>query len=175
MNYLEFAFKGRKYARNLVLFCQSFWNIKKILKICKKLRILVISSSQWNMSLGNIFWVIWRKVMHTREAHDFWGLYKNMNCAFPLTMITPCISFSRKSSFMIEKKFSRSKYTVFKNFLSCLFKENLARTTTKTSQKPLKIKLRWISCFDPPKKAMSVIFFRLLSFCFDMLGLSLKC
>ena len=102
--------------------------------------------------------------MHTREAPDYWGLNKKMNCAFPLTMITPCISFSRKESFMIEKKFSSSKYTVIKNFLSCLFKENLARTMTKTSQKPLKIKLRWISCFDPPKKAMSVIFFRLLSF-----------
>ena len=22
--------------------------------------------------------------MHTREAPDFWGLHKNMNCAFPL-------------------------------------------------------------------------------------------
>ena len=23
--------------------------------------------------------------MNTREAPDFWGLHKNMNCAFPLT------------------------------------------------------------------------------------------
>ena len=92
MNYLEFAFKGQKYARNLVfllIFCQSFWNIKKILNICKKLRISVISSSQWNMSLGSIFWITWKKVMHTREAPDFGGLYQNMNCAFPLTMTLP--------------------------------------------------------------------------------------
>ena len=36
------------------------------------------------MSLVSIFWVIWRNVMYTHEAHDFWGLHKNMNCAFPL-------------------------------------------------------------------------------------------
>ena len=32
MNYLQFAFKGLKYARNtvfLLIFWQSFWNIKK--------------------------------------------------------------------------------------------------------------------------------------------------
>ena len=54
------------------------------LNICRKLR---ISSSQWNMSLVSTFWVIWRKVMHTREAPDFLGLHKNMNCAFPLRFI----------------------------------------------------------------------------------------
>ena len=36
------------------------------------------------MPLVSIFWVNWRKVMHTREATDFWGLHKNMNCAVPL-------------------------------------------------------------------------------------------
>ena len=41
-----------------------------------KLRISVILSSQWNMSLVRIFWVIWRKLMHTREVPDFWGLHK---------------------------------------------------------------------------------------------------
>ena len=25
--------------------------------------------------------------MHTREAPDFWGLHKNMNCAFPLSLL----------------------------------------------------------------------------------------
>ena len=52
--------------------------------ICRKLRISVISSSQWNISLVSIFWVIWRKVMYTREAPNFGGLHKNMNCVFPL-------------------------------------------------------------------------------------------
>ena len=44
---------------------------------------------QWSvpaieMSLVSIFRVMWREVMHTHEAPDFWGLHKNMNCAFPL-------------------------------------------------------------------------------------------
>ena len=94
MNYLEFAFKGPKYARNLVFFVDILAEFLKYLKsrmvvfltlnICRKLRILEISSSQWNMSLVSIFWVIWRKIMHTCKAPDLWGLHKNMNCAFPL-------------------------------------------------------------------------------------------
>ena len=54
------------------------------LNICRKRRISVISSSQWNMSLVSTFWVIWRKVIHTCEAPDFWRLHKNMSCMFPL-------------------------------------------------------------------------------------------
>ena len=57
------------------------------LNIWSKLRISVISSSQWNMFSVKTFWVIWRKVMHTCEAPNYWGLHKNMNCAFPLRSV----------------------------------------------------------------------------------------
>ena len=56
------------------------------LNSCRKLRISVIRPSQRNISLISIFWVIWRKVLHTREALNFGVLHKNMNCAFPLTL-----------------------------------------------------------------------------------------
>ena len=36
------------------------------------------------MYLITIFRVFSRKVIDTHEAPDFWGLHKNMNCAFPL-------------------------------------------------------------------------------------------
>ena len=39
--------------------------------------------------------------MHTREAPDFWGLCKNMNCAFPLRLNRfnlTCISYGRDST-----------------------------------------------------------------------------
>ena len=45
--------------------------------------------------LVSIFWVIWRKVMHTREAPDFWGLHKNMNCEFPLILVMSANHASR--------------------------------------------------------------------------------
>ena len=75
----------------LFIFWQSFYNINLVVllvafltvNICRKLRTSVISSSQWDISLVKRFWVIWRKAMHTRKALDFWGLHKNMNCAFP--------------------------------------------------------------------------------------------
>ena len=44
----------------------------------------------WNMSLVSIFWVMWIKVMHTREAPDFWELHKNTNCVFPLRRFWWC-------------------------------------------------------------------------------------
>ena len=64
MNYLEFAFKGTKYARNLVfllILAQFLKYLKKqsgcffYTNICRKLRLSVISSSQWHMSLVSIF------------------------------------------------------------------------------------------------------------------------
>ena len=58
------------------------------LDICRNLRISVISSSQWNMSLVSIFWVIWRKVMPIREVPDFWGLHKKYEL---------CVSFNMKN------------------------------------------------------------------------------
>ena len=73
-----------------------------------QLRISVIRSSQWNMSLVRIFWVIWRKVMHTREVPDFWGLHKNLNCAFPL-----CFG---KIAYQVVK--SRSNLIIFKTFIT---------------------------------------------------------
>ena len=36
------------------------------------------------MSLVSIFWVTRGKVMRTRGTPDFWGLYKDNYCAFPL-------------------------------------------------------------------------------------------
>ena len=43
--------------------------------------------------------------MRTREASDFWGLHKNMNCAFPL--ISPRAKVAEKA---------RWKITIIENF-----------------------------------------------------------
>ena len=46
------------------------------------------------MSSVTIFWVIWRKVIHTREAPDLGGgggLHKNKNGAFALKFISAFI------------------------------------------------------------------------------------
>ena len=58
MNYLEFAFKGPKYARNLVfllIFCQSFWNIKKTEGLFF-LHLIFLESleSQWSVPASEI-------------------------------------------------------------------------------------------------------------------------
>ena len=45
------------------------------------------------------FLVTSRKVMKTREAPDFWGLHKNMNCAFPLMILLNSLYFSTKQFF----------------------------------------------------------------------------
>ena len=88
----EVTFKGPNYATNvfLLIFSQKYLKSGVVvfltLNICRKFRISVISSSQWNMSLVSTFWVIWRKVMSTREAPDFWGLHKNRNCGCPLAI-----------------------------------------------------------------------------------------
>ena len=90
MNYLQFAFKGPKYVRNIVfllIFWQSFWNITKAEWMFFLHWIFVESISDQFQPVKYVFstfWVIWKKVMHTREAPDFLGLHKNMNCAFPL-------------------------------------------------------------------------------------------
>ena len=61
------------------------------LNTCRKLWISVITSSQWNMYLVSIFWVIWGKLIETREALNFrgeggqGGLKKNTNYGFPLS------------------------------------------------------------------------------------------
>ena len=73
-----------------------------------QLRISVILSSQWNMSLVRIFWVIWRKLMHTREVPDFWGLHKNLNCVFPLLF--------GKIAYQVVK--SHSNLIIFKTFIT---------------------------------------------------------
>ena len=38
--------------------------------------------------------------MRTREASDFWGLHKNMNCAFPL--ISPRAKVAEKARWKIN-------------------------------------------------------------------------
>ena len=83
MNYPSFAFKGPKDATNLVFLVdivtellrswKSWVVVFLTLNISKKLRISVINSSQWNISLVSIFWVIWGKVIQTREVPDFLG------------------------------------------------------------------------------------------------------
>ena len=73
--------------------------------ICRKLRISVISPSQWNMSLVSIIWVIWRKEMSTCEGPDFWGLHKNMNCAF-LLKVQSCKWYNNKYKWRIHACFT---------------------------------------------------------------------
>ena len=80
------------------------------LNICRKLRISVINSSQWNISLVSIFWVIWRKIMHTRDALDFGGLHKNMNWAFPSSA---CYSYQTQSAPNVSQKNMRENYYCF--------------------------------------------------------------
>ena len=46
--------------------------------------------------------------MHTREVPDFWGLHKNLNCAFPL-----CFG---KIAYQVVK--SRSNLIIFKTFIT---------------------------------------------------------
>ena len=56
--------------------------------------------------------------MHTREAPDFLGLHKNMNCAFPLTdnSLEACVFYSEPLIYMIQVlcfyKFTNSFYKV---------------------------------------------------------------
>ena len=93
-NNLKFFLKGQ-HMPGIVFFTNflaNFWKYWKnwvavfhILNICRKLIISVICSSQWNMSLVTTFWVIWRNVMHTCEAPEFWWLHKNINCEVPLS------------------------------------------------------------------------------------------
>ena len=52
------------------------------INIFRKLIITVISSNQWNVLVVSIFWVIWGNKLETHKSFDFWGLYKNKNCAF---------------------------------------------------------------------------------------------
>ena len=73
--------------------------------ICRKLRISVISPSQWNMSLVSIIWVIWRREMSTCEGPDFWGLHKNMNCAF-LLKVQSCKWYNNKYKWRIHACFT---------------------------------------------------------------------
>ena len=42
--------------------------------------------------------------MHTREAPDFWGLHKNMNCAFPLKLNVNflCFYVFREENLLID-------------------------------------------------------------------------
>ena len=112
MNYPSFAFKGPKDATNLVFLVdivtellrswKSWVVVFLTLNISKKLRISVINSSQWNISLVSIFWVIWGKVIQTREVPDFLGgrrgLHRNMNIAFPLKI---CLLNNMKRSLCI--------------------------------------------------------------------------
>ena len=93
MDYVQFSLKGPKYNKTNsffvdileeFLYCQKSWAFVFLtLSICRKIRISVITSNQWNMSLACIFWVTWIKVMQNYEVPDFWGLHQNMNCAFP--------------------------------------------------------------------------------------------
>ena len=83
------------------------------LNICRKLSISLISSKQWNMPLVSTFWVIWRKVMHIREAPDFWELHKNMCCAFSLRIsvnFNSFIYFERKIYSLISWDKTRTKW-----------------------------------------------------------------
>ena len=87
MNYLQFAFKGPKYIKNTV-FCWFSSRCSEIFKssvlvfptldIWRKLRILVISSNQWNISLVSISGIVWGKVMQIYKALNFLGLQRNM-------------------------------------------------------------------------------------------------
>ena len=70
---------------------KSWVNAFLRLNTCRKLWISVITSGQWNMYLVSIFWVIWGKLIETREALNFrgeggkGGLKKNTNYGFPLS------------------------------------------------------------------------------------------
>ena len=86
--------KGPKYVRNIA-FCWLSCRLSEILNelsgvffltlsICRKLRISLISPSQWITSLVVIFLVIWGKMIQASEAPDFLELHKNTNCVFPL-------------------------------------------------------------------------------------------
>ena len=63
------------------------------------------------MSSVTIFWVIWRKVIHTREAPDLgggWGgggLHKNKNGAFALKLISAFIQVGCYEIVIIIRQF----------------------------------------------------------------------
>ena len=46
--------------------------------------------------------------MHTREAPDFWGLHKNVNCAFPLKELQ---NYKRKFFFGPPQKLAKTQPT----------------------------------------------------------------
>ena len=84
------------------------------LNICRQLRISVICSSQYIMSLVAIFWVIWRKMMQTREVPDFWGLHKNMNLR---VISTVCYFFKNICRSGICMSYFCKLYNIFLTFL----------------------------------------------------------
>ena len=84
------------------------------LNICRQLRISVICSSQYIMSLVGIFWVIWRKMMQTREVPDFWGLHKNMNLR---VISTVCYFFKNICRSGICMSYFCKLYNIFLTFL----------------------------------------------------------
>ena len=47
---------------------------------------MIISSSQWKVSVVSIFSVVQRKVIPTHEEPVFWRLQENKNCVFHLKL-----------------------------------------------------------------------------------------
>ena len=60
MYYKYFTFKGLNYTRNIIVFSFIFLQIFFQRNIFRKLRITVVTSSQWNVA--STFWVIWGNV-----------------------------------------------------------------------------------------------------------------
>ena len=145
------------------------------LNICTKLKISVISSSQWNTSLVTIFWVIWRKVMHTCEAPDFWKLDKTMNSTFPLIKLFWYMSKKsrQKLKYLENKKnFWGEMKSIFHNFKrvvscqklfhnwECVFKTNRMMSTKWSYRKEWSFASNdviffenFVSVSEPPKKS----------------------
>ena len=68
-------------------------SLQVVLGRFRSFRVLVITV------FSQYFLVTSRKVMKTREAPDFWGLHKNMNCAFPLMILLNSLYFCTKQFF----------------------------------------------------------------------------
>ena len=97
------------------------------LNICRKLRISVINSSQWNISLVN-----WGKVIHACEMPNFCGLHKNKNCEFPLR-------YNSKSSGCFTNTYSKSNSCSYYRISTCIFVTN---SVTNLNYRTCKYKVR---------------------------------
>lgn len=71
------------------------------------------------MSLVDIFWVVWEKMMQTHKAPDFSGLQRNMNCAFHLTFYWQMFPLYRNHSAIYNDKVLKKTPVEYCEFWKC--------------------------------------------------------